>query len=135
MRQDPSPRAGTNAPADSLAGRLRQHIDAAYGGNQRAFADAVGLTPQHVYGLLSGKIVLPRPAIRRVLARELGMTHPDLLVLIGELAPDEATPQPRVDPPAVADLATIARALDPAAQAALLAIARELQRQRPVPSS
>jgi hypothetical protein len=38
-----------------LAGRLRQHIDSAYGGNQRAF-DAVGLSPQHVYAILAGNL-------------------------------------------------------------------------------
>ena len=76
---------------ETLASRLRARIDEAHGGNQRAFAHAMGLTPQHVYALLSGKITVPKPDVRRTLARELGLTHAELLVLTGELdAPCES---------------------------------------------
>lgn len=74
----------------TLGELVRRRIDAAYGGNQRAFARATGITPQSVYALVHDKVQLPQPHARRVLARELGLTHVRLLVLAGELTEDEA---------------------------------------------
>jgi transcriptional regulator with XRE-family HTH domain len=114
---------------DSLAERLRTRIDQAYGGNQRAFAAAAGLTPQHVYAMLSGKIALPRPEVRRVLAREFGISHPKLLVLAGELDPDEVAVQEIPLPAEQVEIARVFGELSPTGRDALLALARELLRQ------
>jgi transcriptional regulator with XRE-family HTH domain len=116
------------AEKDSLAGRLHWRIAEAYGGNQRAFATATGLTPQHVYAILSGKIALPRPEIRRVLARELGMTHAEFLVLAGQLAPEELTQQTSPLLPEERELNDIFRQLTPNGRDALLNLSRELLR-------
>lgn len=72
-----------------LGDLVRRRIDAVYGGNQRAFARATGLSPQAVYSLVHDKITLPQAERRRVLARELGVDHLDLLVMAGELTADE----------------------------------------------
>jgi transcriptional regulator with XRE-family HTH domain len=125
------PSADAAAAVDSLAARMRQRIARAYGGNQRAFANATGLTPQHVYAILSGKIVLPRPAIRRALARELGLSHPELLALAGELDPAELRVPPSPLSPEAQELERIVEQLPPSGQDALLALARELLRQLP----
>jgi transcriptional regulator with XRE-family HTH domain len=114
---------------DSLAERLRTRIDQAYGGNQRAFAAATGLTPQHVYAMLSGKIALPRPDVRRTLAREFGISHPMLLVLAGELEPAELAVQEVALPADQIEIARLFAGLSPAGRDALLALARELLRQ------
>jgi transcriptional regulator with XRE-family HTH domain len=116
------------AAKDSLASRLHWRIAEAYGGNQRAFAYATGLTPQHIYAILSGKIALPRPEVRRVLARELGVTHPELLVLAGQLAPEELTLQTSPLLPEERELNDIFRQLTPNGRDALLNLSRELLR-------
>jgi transcriptional regulator with XRE-family HTH domain len=113
---------------DSLAGRIHWRIAEAYGGNQRAFAEATGLTPQHVYAILSGKIALPRPDVRRTLAREIGVTHPELLVLAGQLAPEELTHQTSPLLPEERELNDIFRQLTPNGRDALLNLSRELLR-------
>ncbi|HEU5431724.1 MAG TPA: helix-turn-helix transcriptional regulator [Thermomicrobiales bacterium] len=114
---------------DSIPNRLRARIADAYGGNQRAFAAAMGLSPQHVSALLSGKIATPRPEVRRALARELGMTHGEFLVLAGELAADEIVRQPRPLPSDEAEIVRLYRELPPPTRKALLAIVRELAHQ------
>ena len=121
--------SGAGHLGGTLSDRLRARIGEAYGGNQRAFASAMGLSPQHVYAMLSGKIALPRPEVRRALARELGLTHAELLVLAGELAPHEATIQDRPLPTDEAELVRLYRNLPLSARKALLAISRELARQ------
>ncbi len=68
-----------------LSGRVRDRVESAYGGNQAAFAKAVGMSPQSVSALLRGKVALPMTDTRRRLARELRISHIDLLVLAGEL--------------------------------------------------
>src|SRR5690242_17449468 len=115
--------------SDSIAARLRARIEEAYGGNQRAFATALGLSPQHVSAMLSGKIVLPRPEVRRMLAREFGMTHAEFLVLAGELNSDEIIIQHRPLPSDEAEIVRLYRDLPLATRRALLAIARELAHQ------
>jgi transcriptional regulator with XRE-family HTH domain len=114
---------------DSIPDRLRARIAEAYGGNQRAFATAMGLSPQHVSAMLSGKIALPRPEVRRALARELGITHGEFLVLAGELAPGEIVIQHRPLPSDEAEIVRLYRGLPLATRHALLAIARELAHQ------
>lgn len=113
---------------ESLQDRLRVRIDDAYGGNQRAFAQALGLSPQHVYALLSGKISLPKPDVRRTLARELGLTHAEFLVLAGELDRHEATVQDRPLPTDEAEVVRLYRALPLSSRRALVAIMREMAR-------
>ena len=113
---------------ETLASRLRARIDEAHGGNQRAFAHAMGLTPQHVYALLSGKITVPKPDVRRTLARELGLTHAELLVLTGELDAQEATIQDRPLPTDEAELVRLYRDLPLSSRRALMGVVREMAR-------
>ncbi|HEU0115940.1 MAG TPA: helix-turn-helix transcriptional regulator [Thermomicrobiales bacterium] len=119
----------SNAVPGSIPDRLRARIEEAYGGNQRAFATAMGLSPQHVSAMLSGKIALPRPDVRRMLARELGMTHGEFLVLAGELDANEIVIQHRPLPSDEAEIVRLYRDLPLATRKALLAIARELAHQ------
>jgi hypothetical protein len=70
---------------------------------------------------------LPRAEVRRGLARELGITHPELLALAGELDPTELMLPARPESPEARELADIAQQLSPPTRAALLAIARELR--------
>ncbi|HEX5497988.1 MAG TPA: helix-turn-helix transcriptional regulator [Thermomicrobiales bacterium] len=113
----------------TIPDRLRARIEEAYGGNQRAFATAMGLSPQHVSAMLSGKIALPRPDVRRALARELGMTHGEFLVLAGELDANEIVIQHRPLPSDEAEIVRLYRDLPLPTRKALLAIARELSHQ------
>jgi plasmid maintenance system antidote protein VapI len=115
--------------SDSIAARLRARIEEAYGGNQRAFATAMGLSPQHVSAMLSGKIALPRPDVRRTLAREFGISHPMLLVLAGELDSEELAVQEVALPAEQLEIARLFAGLSPTGRDALLALARELLRQ------
>src|SRR5690242_4562171 len=103
----------TGGPS-SLAERLRARIDQAYGGNQRAFAAATNLTPQHVYAMLTGRILAPRPDVRRVLAREFGISHPALLVLTGELEPEELSVQETQLLPEQLEIVRVVTELSPA---------------------
>jgi len=69
------------------------------------YARRVGITPSYLSQILKGKIDLPRGDVRRRLAGDLGITVLDMLVLAGELAPEDipsqhtnslATPQSRL---------------------------------------
>jgi transcriptional regulator with XRE-family HTH domain len=73
---------------ETLAQALKRRIEET-GISQRRFAERVGLSSSHMNSLVSGKIGLPQPEVRRRLARELGISHVDLLVMAGELRPDE----------------------------------------------
>lgn len=117
------------AVSGSLAERLRARIDQAYGGNQRAFAAATNLSPQHVYSMLTGRILAPRPDVRRVLAREFGITHPALLVLTGELEPEELSAQEICLSTEQQEIVRVVADLSPAGRDALLALGRELLRR------
>lgn len=86
-----------DSPRSVLAGVLLRHIEEVYGGNQAEFARAIGVSPQHVGALLSGKIRVPRVALRRAIGRELGIGPLRLLVLAGEIDPDD--PELPPDPP------------------------------------
>lgn len=59
------------------------------GGNQAAYARSIGVTPQTLNHMLQGNIKVPNPESRRRIARDLGMSHIDLLVKLGELTEDE----------------------------------------------
>lgn len=74
--------------APSLAEAIQQRIRQT-GLSQRKFADRIGLTSSHLNSLVTGKISLPTPEVRRRLAQELGISHVQLLVLVGELRDDE----------------------------------------------
>src|SRR5690348_15797679 len=73
---------------DVLADLILQRVKE-LGISQRAYADRMGLSPSHMNGLVHGKIQLPRPELRRRLARDLGLSHLDLLVMAGEINADE----------------------------------------------
>jgi transcriptional regulator with XRE-family HTH domain len=73
-----------------LAALLRERINTAYGGNQSEFSRATGFSPQAVSAWLKGKVTLPQIDARRRLARELGISHVDLLIAAGELTRQEA---------------------------------------------
>lgn len=60
---------------------------------QTALAERVGLKRSHLSLIESGKIALPSADVRRRIAAELGVRHVDLLVIAGELAPDEIDPR------------------------------------------
>lgn len=78
---------GMSRPLKDL---IQERIDTAYGGNQAAFARALGIKPQTLGTWLRGKSALPQIDARRRLARELGLTHIEVLVAAGELAEEEA---------------------------------------------
>jgi transcriptional regulator with XRE-family HTH domain len=73
----------------SLTSLIRRRIDDLEI-SQAAYAERIGISPQHLSGLLKSKIALPRPEVRRRLAADLGLTHLDLLVNAGELSAEEA---------------------------------------------
>ena len=73
----------------TFADLVRDRIDAAYSGKQIEFARATGFKPQTVNTWLRGKVTLPQIDARRRLARELGISHVELLVAMGELDEDE----------------------------------------------
>jgi transcriptional regulator with XRE-family HTH domain len=76
---------GRELPESSLADLLTRHIDDRYGGNQAALARALGISPQHLGALICGKIRMPRADLRHTLARELGVSPLQILVLTGEV--------------------------------------------------
>jgi transcriptional regulator with XRE-family HTH domain len=57
--------------------------------SQRAYAERLGVSSSHINSLIKGKITLPRPDVRRRIAKDLGLSHLDLLVTTGELLPEE----------------------------------------------
>jgi transcriptional regulator with XRE-family HTH domain len=73
----------------SFAQLLKERIDREYGGSQAEFARRTGFTKQAVGAWLKGKVSLPQLDARRRLARELGISHIDLLVAVGELDASE----------------------------------------------
>lgn len=74
-------------------GRLIERRIEELGISQRAYAARMGMSPSNLNGLLKGKIALPQPDTRRRLAKDLGISHLDLLVMAGELWSDEI-PEP-----------------------------------------
>lgn len=74
---------------DTFSQLVADRIENAYGGNQSAFARAAGFTPQTVNTWLKGKVTLPQIDARRRLAKELGISHLELLVIVGELDASE----------------------------------------------
>ena len=112
--------------SDTLATLLEERIRTRYEGRQAAFARATGLSAAYVNHIVQGKIGHPRPEVRRMLASELGMRHIDLLVLLGELEPEELGAQPAALPPDEARLLAAYRALSPSRQHALGLVAEEL---------
>lgn len=75
----------------TFANLIRDRIATAYGGKQVEFARATGFKPQTVNTWLQGRVTLPQIDARRRLAKELGISHIDLLVAMGELEPSEVT--------------------------------------------
>lgn len=94
--------------APPLAALLQRHIDAAHGGNQAECARALGISPQHLGALMSGKIRTPRAELRRRLCLELRVGQIRLLALTGEI--DGTDPELPSDPsPALAHLFALLR--------------------------
>ena len=75
--------------ATSLSDYLQRRLDE-LGWSQRELAARAEMKPSHVSQIVSGKIALPSPDIRRRLAHELGVRHVDLLIAAGEISDDEA---------------------------------------------
>jgi transcriptional regulator with XRE-family HTH domain len=118
----------------SLQALLRQHVDAEYNGLQVELARRLNMSQQYVSGLLKGRIDVPTADIRRRLAHELGIAHVDLLVLLGELDPDEVGPDEHeimreLTDPESHDILMWVRRLTPAQLRPLRGIIRELVRQ------
>lgn len=89
---------------DTLRDLISARIDE-LGVPQAEYARRVGISAAHLNQILKGKIDLPRGDVRRRLADDLGITVLDMLVLAGELAPEDipsqhanslATPQSRL---------------------------------------
>lgn len=91
-----------------LAALLQRHIDSAHGGNQAECARALGISPQHLGALMSGKIRTPRAELRRRLCLEMRVGQLRLLALTGEI--DETDPELPANPsPALARLFALLR--------------------------
>ncbi len=73
----------------NLADLIQERIDDAYGGSQAEFSRATGFTKQAVSSWLKGKAAVPQIDARRRLARELGISHLDLLIAVGEIDTEE----------------------------------------------
>lgn len=65
----------------------RKRIELGY--TQTELAQVMGMTRSHLSVIESGKIALPQAAVRRTLAKTLGVSHLDLLIEAGELLPEE----------------------------------------------
>ncbi len=61
---------------------------------QTDFAEEAGMPRAHVAMVESGRFSLPDADRRRRIAAVLGVSHADLLVIAGELGPDEIAPAP-----------------------------------------
>ena len=107
----------------TLTDLVTDRIATAYGGNQAAFARAVGISVQAVNNWVKGKVTLPRIDARRRLAAELGIRHVDLFVLAGELEEAEVGPEPEVTP-AARQFTALTADLTEAQTARVLAIVR-----------
>lgn len=123
------PREDGDVTNQTLAGAIRARIDDGYEGNQAAFARATGLGPAYVNHLIKGKVSIPSPEYRDVLARELGVRRIDLLVLSGAVTPDEASeiaaPGEAISPEE-RRLLRAWRAATPASRRSLLLVAEEM---------
>src|SRR5690349_19346981 len=75
-------------PADMLAIALRDRRDY-LGLNQREAAAQIGIANTYLSQLETGKVGLPSGEVRRRLARFLGISHLDLLLMLGEITADE----------------------------------------------
>lgn len=75
----------------TLADMLNERISSAYGGNKAEFARANGFSQQAVNTWTKGKVTLPQIDARRRLAKELGISHLELLVVLGEISEEEAS--------------------------------------------
>lgn len=81
----------------SLTVLLQQHIDTQHGGNHAECARALGISPQHLSALMTGKIRTPRVELRRRLSQALGVGQVRLLALTGAIDLDD--PELPPDPP------------------------------------
>lgn len=82
----------------------------ALGLTQKDAAAVAETTPAYWAQIENGTVKLPGAALRRGIAKALGVNHLDLLVAAGELTPDEAGVPPRSEPDA---LSAIHARLDP----------------------
>lgn len=76
-----------------LALALRERM-AQLGMAQRAYADHLGIKQSTFSSVLLGKVALPGIELRRRIAEDLGLSHIEVLVLLGILAPSEAQASP-----------------------------------------
>lgn len=75
----------------SLANLIKERIESAFGGNQAAFARAVGMKTGTLNTIVQGRVTLPQADLRRRLAAELGIPHVLFFVMAGELLDEELT--------------------------------------------
>jgi transcriptional regulator with XRE-family HTH domain len=68
---------------------LEERIAGAYQGSAADFSRSTGFTPQTVSSWRKGRVTLPQASTRRVLAREFGISHIELLAAMGELDESE----------------------------------------------
>lgn len=72
----------------SLPELVARRIDE-LGTSQRKYAERIGTSQTWVNQMLQGRITLPSADVRRRLARDLGISHLDVLVASGEITRDE----------------------------------------------
>ena len=73
----------------SFRSLLEHHIETRYEGSAAAMSRATGFTTTTISAWRRGKVTLPQIETRRQLANELGISHLELLVALGELADHE----------------------------------------------
>ena len=76
--------------ANQLGARLREHREAT-GLSVRKAAEMLGLSIGYLSQLETGKITWPNADVRRRIASWLGVSHLEVILLTGELTPDEIT--------------------------------------------
>lgn len=76
---------------DNALGPVLRRRREGLGLSMRQAAEALGITHGYLSQLETGKITLPNADVRRRLAGWIGVSHLDLLVLIGEIREDEIT--------------------------------------------
>jgi transcriptional regulator with XRE-family HTH domain len=110
---------------------VRRHVLAL---TQNELAARSGLSLQTVQNIEQGKVHWPTRETRRKLAGALGVTHLELLVGAGEIAPEEADLAVIAPDPTSERLQALARELNPDDRDTLLVLAADLVKRRRIAS-
>jgi len=74
----------------SIGDLIRKRWLAVAGRTQKSLSDESGVSTSDINALLKGKVLLPGADKRRRLAKVLGVSHLDLLIIAGEITEGEA---------------------------------------------